>query len=84
MTHYDTFGTLLNKLRGMENKSITLTKADIVEGDNFLIFSAYDSITLTFKRRYDSVWVVCFSNDEPILLEDCPMSFYLTLLKNLP
>ena len=84
MTHYDTFGTLLDKLRGMENKSITLTKTDVVEGDNFLIFSAYDSITITFKRRYDGIWVVCFNNDEPILLEDCPMSFHLTLLKNLP
>ena len=83
MTHYDTFGTLLDKLRGMENKSITLTKTDVVEGDNFLIFSAYDSITITFKRRYDGIWVIYFSNDEPILLEDCPMSFYLTLLKNL-
>jgi hypothetical protein len=84
MTHYDTFGTLLDKLSGMENKSITITKTDVVEGDNFLIFSAYDSITITFKRRYDGIWVVCFNNDESILLEDCPMSFYLTLLKNLP
>ena len=67
----------------MIGKSITLTKEDIASGDTFLIFSAYDSHTITFKRRYDGVIVLLLDNDERILLEDCPDSFFYTLIKNL-
>ena len=82
---FDTFGTLLNKLKGMENKSITLTEKDIYRGDRFLIFGfGYDSHTITFKKRKDGVWFIFFNNDEPIILEECPTSFFLTLIKNLP
>lgn len=83
MTDYEIFDELLTKLRGMEGKSITLTKNDISPNDNFLIFSAYDSITITFKKRYDGVWVLIFDCDDKILLENCPPTFWRTLLKNL-
>ena len=83
-TDYEIFDELLNKVRGMENKSITLTKNDVYKGDNFLIFGVgYDEHTITLKRRYDGVWVVLFDHDERILLENCPPSFWKTLLKNL-
>lgn len=84
MTEYEIFERLLNKVSENMGKSITLTKKNVAYGDNFLIFSAYDSITITFKKRYDGVIVVLFNGEEPMLLEDCPTSFYRTLLKNLP
>ena len=81
---YEVMDKVFDKLRGMENKSITLTKEKLHPTDNFIILGyGYDECTITFKRRYDGIWVVHFSNDDPILLEDCPMSFFHTLLKNL-
>lgn len=79
----DLFGKVLDKVYPMIGKSITLTREDIASGDTFLIFSAYESHTITFKRRYDGVIVLLLDNDEPILLEDCPDSFLRTLIKNL-
>ena len=79
----DLFGAVLDKVYPMIGKSITLTRKDIAEGDNFLLFSAYDSHTITFKKRYDGVIVLAFDNDSPILLENCPDSFFRTLIKNL-
>lgn len=84
MTDYEIFDELLTKLRGMEGKSITLTEKDIYPTDNFLIFGfGYDEHTITFRKRYDGVWVVVFSHDDKMLLGDCPPSFWRTLLKNL-
>ena len=85
MANFDVFSELLNKLENMEGKSITLTKADC-PNDNFLIFGfGYDEHTITFKRRWrDNLWMVCIKGDEPILLEDCPPSFYRTLVNFLP
>ena len=77
------FSRVLDKIYPMIGKSITLTPNDIVAGDNFLIFSAYDSHTITFKKRYDGVIVLLFDHDDPILLEECPDSFLETLNKNL-
>lgn len=79
----DLFSKALDKVYPMIGKSITLTREDIASGDTFLIFSAYESHTITFKRRYDGVIVLLLDNDDPILLEDCPDSFLRTLLKNL-
>ena len=80
---FELFLSVLAKIRTMIGKSITLTREDVASGDTFLIFSAYDSHTITFKRRYDGVIVLLLDNDEPILLEDCPDSFLHTLIKNL-
>ena len=79
----DLFGKVLDKVYPMLGKSITLTREDIAEGDNFLLFSAYDSHTITFNKRYDGVIVLTFDHDSPILLENCPDSFLCTLIKNL-
>lgn len=83
MTDYELFDKVLEKLNGMDGKSITLTKDNVAKGDDFLIFSYYDRFTITFKKRRDGVWVVVFDEDDKILLENCPTSFYHTLLKNL-
>jgi hypothetical protein len=80
---FELFLSVLAKIRTMIGKSITLTREDVASGDTFLIFSAYDSHTITFKRRYDGVIVLLFDNDDSILLEDCPDSFLRTLIKNL-
>ena len=80
---FELFLNVLTKIHTMIGKSITLTREDIASGDTFLIFSAYESHTITFKRRYDGVIVLLLDNDEPILLEDCPDSFLRTLIKNL-
>lgn len=80
---FELFLSVLAKIRTMIGKSITLTKEDVASGDTFLIFSAYDSHTITFKRRYDGVIVLLLDNDDSILLEDCPDSFLRTLIKNL-
>ena len=80
---FELFLSVLAKIRTMIGKSITLTREDVASGDTFLIFSAYDSHTITFKRRYDGVIVLLLDYDDSILLEDCPDSFLRTLIKNL-
>ena len=77
---YDYFGEVLRQLR--EGMVITFTKENIAEGDDFLIFSASDSITVTFKQPND-LWWVLFDGDEPMLLENVPDSFLRSILKNI-
>ena len=80
---FDLFSRVLDKIYPMIGKSITLTPNDIVAGDRFLIFSAYDSHTITFTRNFGGVITLLFDHDDPILLEDCPDSFLKTLDYNL-
>lgn len=73
------FLDLLHKLTdGLE---ITFTPDNVADGDNFLIFSAYKSVKCTFKNC--GLWYVLFDCDEPMLLEECPESFYRSILKNI-
>ena len=84
MNYYDLFDKVLKKLNGMNGKSITFTKANVHPTDNFILLGyGYDECAITFKKRYDGVWVILFSNDNPILLENCPQCFLETLLLNL-
>ena len=64
-----------------DGMQITFTPDNVADGDNFLIFSAYDSITATFHTNRVPYWVE-FDEDEPILLENCPDSFYESIIKN--
>ena len=64
-----------------DGMQITFTPDNVADGDNFLIFSAYDSITATFHTKSVPYWVE-FDEDEPILLENCPDSFYESIIKN--
>ena len=75
----DLFREVLGKLKdGME---ITFTPKNVAYGDNFLIFSAYKKIKVTFKNF--GLWYVLFDGDEPMLLENCPDSFLESILKNI-
>ena len=77
---YDLFCEVLKKLK--EGMTITFTKDNIAEGDDFLVFSAAKSITIAFKQPND-LWWVLFDNDEPMLLENVPDSFLRSILKNI-
>ena len=75
------FSEVLHKLDdGME---ITFTPDNVAEDDDFLIFSAYKQIKCTFKRSGSGLLWVWFDNDDPMLLEDCPDSFYESIHLNL-
>ncbi len=81
MRDYQLFGQVLSQLK--EGMSITFTRNNIADGDDFLILGCgYDSCTVTFKRPGD-LWWVCFDNDEPVLLENCPDSFLRSIIKNI-
>ena len=77
---YNLFSQVLGKIK--EGLTITFTKENIAPGDNFLILGCgYDQCKVSFHRPGD-LWWVCFDNDEPILLENCPDSFLRSILKN--
>ena len=81
--NYDLFDKVLDLIYGYEGEgdlTITFTPDNVAEGDHFLIFSAYDSITCTFVAH--TPIVVLFDCDEPMLLEDCPDSFLESIIKN--
>jgi len=66
-----------------DGMKITLTEKDVAEGDDFLIFNnPEETQTITIHKNRVPFWLE-FDKDEPILLEDCPESFYRTLLKNI-
>ena len=76
----DIFSKLLPLIKnGMR---ITLTKDDCVPGDNFLIFSAYKKQTITIHCNRVPYWLD-FDGDEPMRLEDCPSTFFETLIANI-
>jgi hypothetical protein len=62
--------------------TFTLTEKDITPGDHFLIFSAYKEITFTiYINRVP--FKIDFEHDEPILIENCPISFINTIIANI-
>lgn len=73
------FDALLENLR--DGMTFTLTPDNIATGDRFLIFSACDKQVITIHTTCP-YWVE-FDADEPILLENCPTSFFRTLLLNI-
>jgi hypothetical protein len=75
----DLFRRVLDVIRnGMQ---ITFTPDNVAAGDDFLIFSAYDKITITFHTNRVPYWID-FDGDEPMLLENCPDSFFESILLN--
>lgn len=83
--NYDLFDEVLDIIYGYEGEGdlkITFTPDNVAEGDRFLIFSAYKSITCTFITSCPIL--VLFDCDEPMLLEDCPDSFLRSIIKNAP
>lgn len=85
MNDFDYFDAVLTKLYdGYMDKSIVLTEENVHPTDHFLLLGelAHESITITFKNHGGIIYVY-FDCDEPMRLEDCPTSFYRTLLKNM-
>lgn len=76
------FDALLENLE--DGMTFTLTKSDIASGDRFLIFNDEyrPKQVITVHRNCVPYWLE-FDCDEPIRLEECPTSFYRTLLLNL-
>ena len=84
MRDYDLFDRVLDALGEKEDGfKITFTPKNVAYGDNFLIFSAHKKITCEFNCGWSGIWAVMFDGDEPMLLEDCPDSFYESILKNI-
>ena len=78
---YSLFGEVLSKIK--DGITFTFTADNIAEGDDFLIFNDNKEKTIiTIHTKSVPYWVE-FSNDEPILLEDCPDSFLRSILKNI-
>lgn len=78
---FEIFGKLLPKLK--DGMKIVLTPKNVAAGDNFLIFcGSRQSQTITIHTNRVPYWID-FDCDEPMRLEDCPTSFFRTLLKNI-
>lgn len=76
----DHFCEVLDKLK--DGMKITFTPQNVADGDHFLIFGSWrPQQTVTF-RNYE-LWYVLFEGDHPMLLENCPDSFYESILKNI-
>lgn len=85
MNDFDYFDAVLTKLYdGYMDKSIVLTEENVHPTDHFLLLGelAHESITIAFKNHRGIIYVY-FDCDEPMRLEECPTSFYRTLLKNM-
>ena len=74
------FSLLLSKIE--DGMTFTLTKKDCAPFDDFLIFSACRKQVITLHTRSVPYWVE-FDGDEPMLLENCPITFFQTLLRNI-
>lgn len=84
---YDLFDKVLGIIRkhthnGECDLKITFTPDNVAVGDDFLIFSACKEITCTFTRTGSGIILVWFDRDEPMLLENCPNSFFRSIIKN--
>ena len=75
------FSEVLHKVD--DGTEITFTPDNVAEDDDFLIFSCCKQVKCTFKRSGSGLLWVWFDNDDPMLLEDCPDSFYKSILKNI-
>lgn len=76
----DKFSKVLEKIK--DGMKIRFTPKNVAPWDRFLIFSAYKSCVVTFHTNVVPYWVE-FDNDEPMRLEDCPESFFDSILMNI-
>lgn len=80
MERYDLFSNVLVLIAKYGVLKLHFTEDNVAPGDEFLIFSASDHCDCKIGWRGDLVWVY-FSEDEPMLLEDCPISFLESIVK---
>ena len=74
------FSEVISRIKN--GMSITFTTENIADGDDFLILYPDRPCKVTFHTDSVPYWVD-FEGDEPMLLEDCPESFYRSILKNI-
>lgn len=74
------FCEVMKRVPKGEGIKVKLTPKNVARGDRFLIFSAYKSCVCHLYWK-GLLWVD-FDNDEPMLLENCPESFYRSILLN--
>lgn len=75
------FSQVIGKIK--DGMSITFNPFNVHEDDDFLVFNTLmDKTKVTFHTNRVPYWVE-FDNDEPILLENCPESFFRSILKNI-
>ncbi len=80
MEHFDLFCEVLD-LIPEDGLTLTFTPKNVAYGDHFLIFSAYKSCTCHFRRTWSGIVIVDFDDDEPMLLENCPDTFFESIIK---
>ena len=76
----DLFSKVLDKIE--DGMSITFTVDNVHPCDHFLILYPDRPCTVTFHTSSVPYWVE-FDGDEPMLLENCPDTFFLSILKNI-
>lgn len=78
----DLFSEVLDKI--YDGLKIKFTPKNVAYGDRFLLFNDYrKSQTITFHTNSVPYWID-FDGCEPMRLEDCPESFFESILKNIP
>ena len=78
----DLFVEVIKRLK--HGTQIVFTPDNVADGDDFLLFSSrYRLCRCTFRN--EGLWYVDFDDDtdETMLLEDCPKSFFRSILKNI-
>lgn len=77
----DLFIEVMQKIK--DGQKIVFTPDNVADGDNFLIFGSWrKKQEVTFHKNRVPYWVE-FDGDEPMRLEDCPTSFFKSILKNI-
>lgn len=75
------FSALIDNIK--DGMTFVLDEGKVAAFDSFLLFSdTYPTMTITLHTRSVPFWVE-FDGDEPMLLENCPVSFFRTLLMNI-
>ena len=75
----DIFVKVIKKLK--DGLSITFTKDNVAEGDDWLNLRTYEKIVCTF--HWYGLWYADFDGEELTLLEKVPDSFLRSIYKNL-
>lgn len=61
---------------------IKFNEGNVADGDNFLNLSYWKEIECEFTRGLGGIWWVSFDGDDSMPLENCPESFFGSILKN--
>ena len=77
----DLFIKVIEKIK--DGQKIVFTPDNVADGDDFLIFGSWNQKQeVTFHKNRVPYWIE-FDCDEPMRLEDCPTSFFKSILKNI-